>query len=108
MFAFVSGPPVAGCANTRSAGVGEPGGLREPVEDAADLVGHRHRPGRPSRLRGAELAAHVVLPDANPGGGPVDVAPAQRDELALAQTGQRRGEPDGLVELLEDAGGGRA
>ena len=39
--------------------------LEQPLELAADLVGHRDATRRPLRLRGAELAEHPVLPHAD-------------------------------------------
>jgi hypothetical protein len=64
--------------------VGLARGLEQPLQLGADRVGHRHAARRAPRLRRAELADDVVLADANAPRQPVDVAPAQRDQLALA------------------------
>jgi hypothetical protein len=77
--------------------------LRVALELARQAVGEWHRPRGALRLRLAELAADVTLAHAHPGGGPVDVAPAQRRQLPLAQTGHRGGEVQDPVERLEGA-----
>jgi len=63
--------------------------LKERLEFAGDFIGHRHTPSRTPGLRRAEFAADVVLAYTNSARRPVDVAPAQRDQLALAQPGHR-------------------
>jgi hypothetical protein len=73
---------VVGSAEARAAVLG--------VELGHQAVGHRHGPRRAPRLGRAELAADVVAPDADAAGEPVDVALAQRQQLALAQPGHRR------------------
>lgn len=55
-------------------------------------VGHRYAAARSLGLGLAEFAAGDIAPDANHPGGPVDIAPAQRDQLALAQSRQRSGQ----------------
>ena len=52
-------------------------------ERGRDAVGERHRAARAQRLRRAVLAAHVVAPHPHATGEPVDVEPAQREQLAL-------------------------
>jgi hypothetical protein len=61
------------------------------LELCGQPVGHRHGSARAARLRRAELAARVCTSAADHAGRPVDVAPAQCEQLALAQPGQRRG-----------------
>ncbi len=63
-------------------------------------------PRRALALGRAELPADVVLAHADAAGGPVDVLPAQREQLALAQTGHRGGEEDRAVERVELARAG--
>ena len=90
----------SGRAACRSAGGRRRGrrrpGRREPGSGARARPPTRSASGtdaaRAPGLRRAELAAHVAAADADPAGGPVDVAPAQREQLALAQPGHRRGE----------------
>src|SRR5690348_1119700 len=50
-------------------------------------------------LRGRQAAAGVRAADADPGGGEVDVSPAQGDKLAAAEAGKRGGEEDRRVLL---------
>jgi hypothetical protein len=52
--------------------------------------GERYRAVAAARLRRRDLAAHEALADADAPRVPVDVAPAQRDQLALAEAGERR------------------
>src|ERR1039458_8055005 len=52
------------------------------VQRAADLGSHRHAAEGPPGLRRPELAHHIVLPHTDRARRPVDVAPAQRAQLA--------------------------
>jgi ADP-ribose pyrophosphatase YjhB (NUDIX family) len=79
--------------------------LVQPVERTGDLVGERDASRRAFRLRRAVLAAHVVLPHADAGGGPVDVLPAQGAQLADAQAGHGRRQEQRAVDLGVGAGG---
>jgi hypothetical protein len=76
---------------------------------AAEAINKRDAAARPFGLRGAELAPDVVLPNPNPSRQPVHVPPAQRDQLALAQSrhggGQvqhRLGRPERVVRGRSD------
>jgi hypothetical protein len=84
----------------------EPGALEQSLELAPDLVSHRHGAGRAAGLRRPELAPDVVLAHPDPGHRPVDVAPAQRHQLTLAQSSHRRGEEQRPVDRLIHAGAG--
>ena len=55
-----------------------------------DPLGHRHRTARAGRLRIAELTADVRGHDPDLARVEVDIAPAQAQQLALAQSGHRR------------------
>ena len=68
-----------------------------------DVRRHRHGPHL-ARLRGGELALGVAGAHADHLAGEVDVAPAQSEQLAAAQAGERSGEEDRGVLL----GRGRA
>lgn len=61
------------------------------LELCGQPVGHRHGSARAARLRRAELAGGVCTSAADHAGRPVDVAPAQCEQLALAKPGQRCG-----------------
>jgi hypothetical protein len=74
--------------------------LEEPIEFTRDGVGERDAACRPLRLGRAELPEHEVLPDADARGWPVDIAPAQLDELALTEPSHRRGEVQRAVDRL--------
>ncbi len=56
------------------------------LSSMATLLGHRYAAARSLGLGLAEFAAGDIAPDANHPGGPVNIAPAQRDQLALAQS----------------------
>jgi hypothetical protein len=58
------------------------------VERRADPVGQGHRARRALRLGGRELTADEALAHTPAAGQPVHVAPAQPEQLALAQPGQ--------------------
>ena len=66
--------------------------LEQAVELAAEDVGERDTARGTLRLRRAELAAHEIAAHADAARRPVDVAPAQREQLALAHPAHRRGE----------------
>src|SRR4051794_21759071 len=60
-------------------------------ELASEEVAHRDASAAVG-LRRVERAARVALGDAKSAGGPVDVAPPEADQLALAQAGHCGGE----------------
>ena len=80
--------------------------LEQPVEHAADLIGHRHRARGSPRLRCPVAPADVVAPHADHAGDPVDITPAQREQLAEPQSGHRRHEVQRPVDLLVHAAPG--
>jgi hypothetical protein len=63
--------------------------LVQEVELAGEPVGERHAARRALGLGRAELAAHVGPPHPHAARGPVDVAPAQPEQFALAHAGHR-------------------
>jgi hypothetical protein len=71
--------------------------LEQELKLTANAVGHRHGPGRESRLRRAELAADVRAHNSNLLRGPVNVPPTQPEQFALAQPGHRGGEVEGAI-----------
>ena len=73
--------------------VGEVLALAEPRERLGDLGRHRDRADL-AGLRRGQVAVGVAGSDADGRAGEVDVSPAQRDELALAEAGERGGEED--------------
>jgi hypothetical protein len=77
---------------------GEELSLAEPGERLPDLRRHRNRADL-AGLRRREVAVRVAGSDANGGAGEVDVSPAERDELALAEAGECCGEEDRCVLL---------
>jgi hypothetical protein len=87
------------------------GRVVEPVELARYGVRHRHAARRAFALGRPELVEHVVLPDSDARRPPVDVAPAQRDQLALAEPGHRcrnvERSIDGVVRALRGVVGER-
>ncbi len=76
----------------------------EPVGLAGEAVGHRDAATAPTGLRRVELAEHPVLPDADATSGPVDVAPAQGDQFAMAQARHDGGQVEGPVDRAVRAG----
>jgi hypothetical protein len=84
--------------------------LEVALERPADRVRQRHRARRALALRRAELAHHVVLADADARCRPVDVHPAQGEQLAEPQAGHRgRAVHDGVqLERVELEQGQRA
>lgn len=62
------------------------------LELGSDPVGHGDGAARATALRRAELAACVATTDANHARGPVDVAPSERQQLALSEAGHRGGQ----------------
>src|SRR5215217_5796178 len=58
---------------------------------------------RAVRLRRSELAPDEALADSEAPCEPVDIAPAQRQQLALSQPGHRCGEPHEAVDATERA-----
>ncbi len=67
--------------------------LSEPGEGSGDVGGHRHGAAA-ARLGRAQDAVGDARAHADVRAGEVDVAPAQGDELAAAQAGERGGEED--------------
>ncbi len=77
-----TGLPVRGCANTRSSSAFQTVAWYRRSSSPPDTP----RAGRFAltlRLWGAELATHVVAPDADAAGGPVDIHPVLRSWLVL-------------------------
>ena len=90
----------AGYAREDEVVVGRPAlALTEPGERGNDVWGYRHR--APFAALGArEVALAEACRNADRRVGEVDVAPAQRDELAAAQAGECRGEEDRCVLIV--------
>jgi hypothetical protein len=61
--------------------------LEVPVQLACDPIRQRHGARAAASLRGAPVAADVVLANSDPRGLPVNVAPAEREQLSLTQPG---------------------
>ena len=80
------------------------GALEMSFQLGGDSACQRHRPRAPFRLRGKQVAADVVSPNPDPLRAPIDIAPAQRQQLALAQAGHRCGEEYGEVGMAERFG----
>ena len=81
-------------------------GLRAQLaERQSHSLGHRDRPARASRLRIAELAADVRGDDSDLARVEVDVAPAQTEQLTLAQSGHRRRQVERRLDPAERVGG---
>ena len=66
-----------------------------------DAFGERDRAARALGLGVGELAPHIRRNDADLARDEVDVAPAQAEQLALAQTGHRCGEVEGRARSPE-------
>jgi hypothetical protein len=79
---------------------------REPADHVRDILHHRDRP-RTARLWATDLIARVALVHPDRLVLEVDVAPAERDQLAAAQPGERRRDEDRRV-LLTGGGIGSA
>jgi len=93
----------------RRRGHGRRGGASAGSGARARRRAGRHRDGSAAvRLRRVECPAREALGDAHAAGAPVDVAPAQGKELALAQTGHGRGQVERALEGAEGIGGHRA
>jgi hypothetical protein len=75
----------------------------DPRQRRGDIRGHGHHTDLP-RFRRGQLACRVARPHTDGQGVEVDIAPAQPEQLASAQAGERGGEEDRAVDL----GGGRA
>ena len=71
------------------------------AECDCDALGHRHRAARASGLRVAELAADEGGDHADLARVEVDIAPAQPEQLALAQPGHRGGHVQGWLDPAE-------
>ena len=74
-------------------------------ERGGDTLGHRDRSAGALRLRSAEAPAGVVAADADQTRLPVDVFPAQGDQLALAQAGHGGGQVERLLDRAENVVG---
>jgi hypothetical protein len=83
--------PVSGWAKTRSRSPRQASALEVAFELAREPVAHRNTPSA-VRLRRVERAAGVALGHSHAVRDPVNVAPAEADQLALAKTRHRRGE----------------
>ena len=81
--------------------------LEVQLELSREAVGHRHRPAAMG-LRAVKRAARVALGDAHARRRPVDVGPAQADQLALAQAGHRGGQVQRPLDRAEVIVGDRA
>src|SRR4029077_10056950 len=83
--------------------------IRGALEVAAQPVAHRTGEGTgagaAAGLRRDPVATHVVAAHADLARFPVDVAPAQGEQLALAQPGHRGGHEEGVVGGPEWLGG---
>jgi hypothetical protein len=103
-------PPRLGMAEDELVVVGVSGALEVTFQLAGDAIGHRYGTAGPAALRGRVLAARVAAPDADQAGGPVDVSPPERRELALAHArhGGREPEQPGRPSARGGAGAGLA
>jgi hypothetical protein len=75
--------------------------LGQQLQLGGDAAGQRDAAGGALGLRRAELAADEVAPHADPPRGPVDVAPAQREQLALAHPRHRRSQVHHALDAAE-------
>ncbi len=82
---------MSGWQKTRSLSAGEAGASAQVFELAGEPCGHRDRAAFVG-LGGVHLPAREVVGDADAPGVPVDVQPLEREQLALAQAGERSGE----------------
>ena len=72
-----------------------------PLELGGNAIGHRYGATGASALGRRVLAAGVAAPDTDQAGAPVDVAPAQRGQLALAEPCHGGGEPEHAIGRTE-------
>ena len=72
------------------------------LELGGDAVGQRHGAARAAATSACRTRrARSCAPHAHPAGAPVDVAPAQREQLALAQPGHRGGQVQRALDRAE-------
>src|SRR5437879_2826168 len=71
------------------------------LELRGDPVSKRYRAARAAAFRRAQLATAEAAPHPNDRDGPVDVSPAQRQQLALTEPRHRRGQVEDPLELAE-------
>ena len=67
------------------------------IQFARESIRHRHRAGRPPRLRWAPVSTHVRPAHTELAGQPVDVAPLQPEQLALSQPCYSCGEKEDAI-----------